>query len=825
MSSKMKARLIIGSISFLVVSYLMGLLTQFIHPELRQKVTADAWAVPERSPVGFGPIKCLSYAWTTTEGLIAIGICAALVGIVFMYMYLGKDGLDREDERGFTRSLKGTYGTAGWMLDSEIKRVLDWKSIRETDGMILGIKNDKIVSLPSETFFNKHIAIFGSSGSMKSRTFARNQIFQCALRGESQILTDPKGELYADTSEYLRRKGYDVKVFNLVNPQYSDAWNCLAEINSSGPENIELMAQTFVEVIIKNTSDENSEEFWEKAEGNLLKALALYTVCNEFTTDEEKTIGKMYEMLTNNDEKKLNAMFDRLPQGHPAKQPYSIFQKSGDTVKANTIIGLGARLNVFQSKMIRDITAHSEIDMEAPGRRKCAYFIIMSDQESTLNFLSSLFFSFLFIRLVKYADVHGKGGKLDVPVNFILDEFPNIGQIPDFTKKLSTIRSRDLRVAVIFQNIAQLENRYPRGLWEEILGNCDTHLFLGCSDQTTAKFISDRTGEMTIDVNSTSMQKQSIAIEQNIPQYKETASVGKRLLMTKDEVMRMEKMEALVIVRGQKVLKVNKFDYTNHPESKLLVPSYVREHIPAWRMEEDRKALERENERYAEDDDTAPTSRRPRSDRNDDGMDNPRPAPPPAQNRRTDRSGASKRRVITQLNLIQEDAPAKPEPVMETPKAHRTVAFESFENIAPSAAPEKAPEPVREVRKPAATLYEPEPARKAPSLFEQSAAPVAEEKSPENAGPKLLNLGKDTCGVTGMFAAMDNKGKGKDVPIKGKISEVIPPSEAKRQEQEKLEDAKKVPAYVEKPAPAVVPVSAQQSKPKKSNYSEMPDGF
>lgn len=582
MSDRNKKRIIIASILIVVVLTIVGMAVQVVDVDVRTKAPGNEWGMPIVEPITFNPFKCIAFAVGTSMGWGIIAMIIVAIVFTFILVKINGEGRDMEDERNFTHSKKGTYGTAGWMTNSELKAILAWKDIASTDGTILGKKDGRIISLPTDAKINKHTAIFGASGTGKSRCFVRPQILQCVRRGESVIITDPKGEIYADTAEFMRQNGYNVKMFNLVDPKYSDSWNCLAEITAN-PENVELMAQTFTEVIIKNTDEGGGDHFWSNSEGNLLKALALYIALDDSRDEEQKNIGAMYEMLTNNDEKKLDAMFSKLPIGHPAKQPWSIFKQGGDAVKANTIIGLGARLQVFQSDIIRKITAFKEIDLEEPARRKSAYFVIMSDQDSTLNFLSSLFFSFLFIRLVRYADVKGKDGKCDVFVNFILDEFPNIGQIPDFTKKLSTIRSRELRVAVIFQNIAQLENRYPDGLWEEIVGNCDTQLFLGCTDATTAKFISERTGEMTIEVKSTGVQKQAIAIAQDVNSYKETESVGKRFVMTADEVMRLPNTNALVILRGQKVLKVEKFDISQHPGEKNFIHTYVRDYIPEWR--------------------------------------------------------------------------------------------------------------------------------------------------------------------------------------------------------------------------------------------------
>ena len=585
---KIRKYTILGLIAMTVILYIAGIITQL---KSKSGSSTDTWQGENlvQQKLSFSPPVAIYKA--LTEGQVIIGICIALVIVAIFYMYTSRTKEENMDERNFKNSKKGTYGTAGWMKDFEKKEIVDIKSVEETTGTILGMEKDgKVISLPLDSPLNKHTAIYGASGTGKSRCFSRPQILQCSARGESIIVTDPKGELYADTATYLLNLGYNVKVFNLVDPQYSDSWNCLGEI-AKDPNQMELMAQTFCDVVIKNTSGAKSDHFWDSAEMSLLKGLCLYVVGGDRYNNSEKNIGTVYELLTNNDDRQLGEKFGALPDGHSSLPSWNIYRKAGDNVRGNIIIGLGARLQVFQADIIKKITQFNEIDMELPAREKCAYFVIMSDQESTLNFLSSLFFSFLFIRLVKYADVHGKGGKCDVPVNFILDEFPNIGQIPDFTKKLSTIRSRDLRVAIIFQTLSQLQNRYPDGLWEEIIGNCDTQLFLGCTDQTTAEYISSRTGEMTIEVSSTAVNRKSIAVAEYIPTYKETSSVGKRFLLTPDEVLRLGKRDELIILRGQNVLKTNKFDYSNHPRAANFIESLVRNHVPEWRKDTNKEKV------------------------------------------------------------------------------------------------------------------------------------------------------------------------------------------------------------------------------------------
>jgi len=593
---KKKPKIIIFIFIGLLAVLFAGCVGQLADPTINGTYYYDGWGIQRlQRNFSLSPVVLLKGVFSKYGFLTLFGVVATVGIVMFVKKIMGEES-SNFDERNFSISRQGTYGTAGWMSYEELKKVLAVRDAKDTDGTILGvdIKTGKIISLPLDSRLNRHTAIFGASGTGKSRCFVRNQISQCALRGESVIVTDPKGELFADTSQYLRKRGYKVRIFNLVDPKFSDSWNCLNEI-SHNPDQIELMAQTFSDVVIKNTGGNNSKDpFWDTAEMNLLKALCLLVALDDNRDESQKTIGAVYELLTNNDEKRLDNMFSKLRLGHPAKAPWGIYKQAGDNVRGNVIIGLGARMQVFQSSIIKSITAHTEIDLEAPAKEKCAYYVIMSDQDSTLDFLSSLFFSFLFIRLVRYADIYGKDGKCDVYVNFILDEFPNIGKIPDFEKKLSTIRSRELRVAIIFQNIAQLQNRYPDGIWEELIGNCDTQLFLGCTDQMTAKYISTRTGEMTIDVKSMQLQKQSIALTQSNPNYRETQSVGKRFVLTPDEVLRWDNQYVLIIIRGQKVLKALKYDFSNNPEWKDAEKSNVREYTPQWRALEESKKFNAE---------------------------------------------------------------------------------------------------------------------------------------------------------------------------------------------------------------------------------------
>ena len=569
--------------ALLAVLYAGGYLAQFIGNYVLWQ-QGGGYPGDGTSPVVASPsfTACLSAVFRPPYGIYGIFICMGLLGVLLiMVMRMGySDTGEYDEDRNFTYSAKGTYGTSGWMDKKELSQVLELVPIRDLHchhGTVLGLLDGKAVCVPEKTLLNSNLAVYGASGSMKTRSFCMNRILQGVSRGESLVICDPKSELYEKSSEYLRDKGYTVRVFNLVSPENSDSWNCLCEV-----EGQELMAQLFVDVIIKNTTGGGKgDHFWDSAEMNLLKALVLYV--DKGYPPENRNMGQVYQLITLNSETALNSLFEVLPINHPAKAPYSLFKQASDSVRSGVIIGLGSRLQVFQSELIKKITAKDEIDLELPGQKPCAYFLVTSDQDSTFDFLASLFLSFVFIKLVRYADRNCEGGRLPVPVHVLGEELTACGTIPDLSRRLSVIRSRNISMSCVFQNLAGLQNRYPLNLWQEILGNCDVQLFLGCTDPLTAEFVSSRTGLASVAVSSKSKQLGTWRISNYTPEYRETSGVGKRPVLTPDEVLRLPIDEALVIIRGKKTLKVDKMDYSKHPEYPLLRSCKASAHIPEWR--------------------------------------------------------------------------------------------------------------------------------------------------------------------------------------------------------------------------------------------------
>ena len=270
------------------------------------------------------------------------------------------------------------------MSPKEASACFDVTSAKKTEQDILGMLPDgQILTLPKNTRLNSNLAVCGSSGTGKSRSISRNLVLQAVKRGESLILTDPKSELYESMSEYLRDNGYTVKVFNLIEMDHSDSWNCLNEVGSS-----ELMAQTFADIVLQNTSGDSKDAFWYNAELNLLKALVLYVALE--MPPEQRNLATVYDLLYTQTEKGLSDIMASISHEHvnqytgellppsPAAAPYAIFKQSSDTVRTSVIIGLGSKLAVLQAQQVRNITSYTgtapaKTQSVAVGAKKADY--------------------------------------------------------------------------------------------------------------------------------------------------------------------------------------------------------------------------------------------------------------------------------------------------------------------------------------------------------------------------------------------------------------------------------------------------------------------
>lgn len=571
--------IVIGGICVL---YLIGLTGQIISG-YSEWTAMGATGTKTIRPIDWNPIVCFGYAFSL-PGLKALMVIGVSVILIFAFRKISSRS--ERDPRGFNKSKIGLYGTASFMNAEELNKILKVSMAGEAEGTILGALNQQIVSVPFDTRLNRHTAVFGASGTGKSRSIIRNALLQAFKNGESVIVTDPKGELYSDTAELYRNHGYDVKVFNLVNPDKSDCWNCMSEINGDS-----LMTQILTNVIIGNTSSGKGDRFWDSSEGNLLKALIFFVDGDKSRTASQKNLGAVYNIITRCSMQELCEAFYSLDIASPARAAFNLFMQASETVRSGVFTGLGTRLQILQNESVRKLVSKSDIDLTGAGKRKSAYYIILSDQESTMAFLSSLFFSFLFIKLLRYADSE-PNGRCAVPVNLILDEFNNVGRLggaedgSDFARTLSVCRSRDIRVMLAVQSLGQLQNRYANNLWAEIVGNCDIQLMLGSSDDITAEYFSNRSGDMSVDVESIITERKTFAIAQVIPEYRRNEGKGKRKVLTVDEVLRLPNEDLLCVIRGCNILKLKKWDYTNHPLARLMVRTTLSTYVTKEDMTE-----------------------------------------------------------------------------------------------------------------------------------------------------------------------------------------------------------------------------------------------
>ena len=548
------------------------------------------------------PFKNIASVFTPA----GFGVIIAGVLLYCLFTEKGKSILSgyktvKDKERGIEILPEGTHGTSGFMDKKELGAFLKTGGIKELDGTLFGkFSNGDYAAMKKIPGIAENVMVYGAPGTGKSRGFVMPFVMQAARRGESLILADPKAEFYEMYSEFLRERGYTVKAYNLLDLSASDGWNCLMDT----AQDINLV-QRVAEIIIRNTSNENERgDFWEKAEKNLLMALLhyvgtlTYPGTDRLLPPEERSLGTIYRILSTTSVQELDARFRALPPDHPALPPYGIFRQAHKQIWGNIVIGLGNRLNVFQNKLVDDITKHSEIDLTLPGREKCAYFCIISDQDSSLEFLSSLFFSLLFVKLFDLARLQ-ENRRLPVCVNVLMDEFCNISLL-DSKKIFSVARSRNINIQAVVQSIAQLSDRYPKNEWQEIVGDCDYQLFLGCNDAMSAEFISKQCGEITVRVNNANvpvMPTLSAKINNLRPYMQNKVSTGRPLMMP-DEIRRLPKDKAILLIRGAKPLMLNKITPEEHPSFRLLKYCKAAEHKPEWRTKQNKNTGAKPAQQY-----------------------------------------------------------------------------------------------------------------------------------------------------------------------------------------------------------------------------------
>ena len=386
----------------------------------------------------------------------------------------------------------------------------------------------------------------------------------------SYVFTDPKGELYDKTAGYLRKNGYEIKVLNLVNPNNSDGYNPLMHISS------EIDVDVIANTIVKGQSAEGgkSDPYWDDMAEMLLKALIYYLMA--VRPEEEQNLASCSELVraanSNGGNNLLTELINQLPYDHPARMYYKSIEIAPEKTYGSILSSLQSKLGKFDSKEIAEVTSTDTINFEEIGSRKTAVYVISSDTHKAYDFLLTIFFSQMIQQLYDFADKNG--GRLKVPTFFILDEFANIGQIPDFDKKISTSRSRGISFSVILQNLDQLEAVYEKS-YETIMGNCDTHVFLGSNSFKTVEYFSKALGEKTITRENLSVNRDKQFHRQG---YSDSDQVMARALMTPDELRRMDNDLCIIYEKGIKPVKARKYYYFETPMAKKLA-EYSLNHL------------------------------------------------------------------------------------------------------------------------------------------------------------------------------------------------------------------------------------------------------
>lgn len=598
------------------------------------KVFVGAWNA--------GLLRGFVLALTTGYGIVTALVFACAITFIIIRFSVNNADLNATkevDDRGVATSMAGTYGTARWMNETEAKKVYEVGPVENVTGTILGQftqDGEEVIALPFEPTGNRNLILIGPPGSGKSFGYVRTAVFQSIVRGESVVVTDPKGEIHNDMRKLLESRGYKVKVFNLINLDLSNAWDCVQEIYDPITGNIDdQRVITFCKTVIANTgggANSKGDPFWESSEENLFRVAVSYCayirekslieiyerrakelltqlpyitqedeqslieivknpesamvdrrrvveyLAHSFYGDEEGdrklseweedaptcNISDIYDALLHNDLDKWEANFKYVPLSHPAASAWAVFKGMGERVQPNIVGGLNTRLQLFMTYKVRRVISNDDIRLANLGAEKTALFLIISDDNASMQLLSSLLLSFLFKDLKEAFDAVGGEGR--IPVNVVADELANTGVWPNFEKTIATARSRKIAVSLILQSLPQLTQLYGEENAETIIGCCNTMLVLGCNDKYTAEYISDKSGIVTIRAKSVSDTRASSAGNRGVMQgYSLSEGDGKRNLVNPDEVQHLDKEQILIMTNGQNMLEAKRFGFIHHP--------------------------------------------------------------------------------------------------------------------------------------------------------------------------------------------------------------------------------------------------------------------
>ena len=457
------------------------------------------------------------------------------------------------------------YGSARWGNAKDIEPYVD--PVFENNVLLTETERLMMSGRPKQPKYarNKNILVIGGSGSGKTRFFVKPNLMQMH---SSYVVTDPKGTVLIECGKMLKKGGYKIKVLNTINFAKSMHYNPFAYLRSE--KDILKLANTII-VNTKGEGQQSGEDFWVKAEKLYYTALIAYIWYE--APEEEQNFAMLIDMIDasearEDDENFKNAvdlLFDELAEKDPnhfAVRQYAKYKLAAGKTAKSILISCGARLAPFDIKELRDLMEYDDLELDTLGEQKTALFVIISDTDATFNFVVSIMYSQLFNLLCDKAD-DVYNGRLPVHVRMLLDEFANIGQIPQFEKLIATIRSREISASIILQSKSQLKAIYKDNS-DTIEGNCDTTLFLGGKEKTTLKELEDILGKETIDLYNTSDTRgtsQSYGLN-----YQKTG----KALMSQDEIAVMDGGKCIMQLRGVRPFFSDKFDITKHGRYKEL---------------------------------------------------------------------------------------------------------------------------------------------------------------------------------------------------------------------------------------------------------------
>lgn len=477
---------------------------------------------------------------------------------IFLLIYVIGIGIYYSTRRNYRRQEE--YGSAKWANPKTINKKYADKDMSQnkilSQNVYIGLNGKKHRR-------NLNTLVIGGSGAGKTRFYGKPNIMQC---NTSYVILDPKGEILRDTGVLLEKEGYIIRVIDLINMNRSHGYNPFTYIKDD-KDVLKLITN-----LIRNTTPKNSQStdpFWEKSETALLEALCLYLL-NEAPEDEQN-FSMVMEMIVAADPKEddedymspLDYLFYDLEKVKPeslAVKQYKIYKQAAGKTAKSILISVGVRLAAFNLESIASLTATDELELNLVGERKTAIFCVIPDNDSTFNFLIGMLYTQLFQMLYYSADII-HNGELPVPVHFVMDEFANVALPDEFDKLLATMRSRQIFVSIIIQNLAQIKALY-KDAWESIVGNCDELYYLGGNEQSTHKFMSEYLGKETLDTNTYGKSSGKSG------SYSTNYQQAGRELLTADEVRLLNNDYALLFIRGELPIMDKKYDILKHPNVK-----------------------------------------------------------------------------------------------------------------------------------------------------------------------------------------------------------------------------------------------------------------